>query len=331
MILSRRNLYTMVRTLILIFCLLSASNIRAEIDWVTLVWHNDMFVFRDGGGYTNGAYISLVDLSNEGDGPAKAPPLTRPFLSLIADDPDLTLSVYTLGQAMMTPKDISKPVPDPKDAPYAGLLMLRSSFISVHNNHADTISTSIGMLGPASGAEQVQKFIHKVTDSTDPQGWDYQLKNEPVGQLHFMRTWRFASEDTSPVDALTLAQIGAGNFESSAGTGFILRAGKGLKQSFPSAALITGRIANPLALDGGWYFYFGGNIEYVHNQIFINGNTFRSSPSADLRHESHSLTTGFAYSWRDISISLAFKDGNSLDKNNSSRQQFGAITLGWRI
>lgn len=321
----------MQRTLILIICLLLAAQSNAEMDWASLIWHNDMFVFRDGGGYTNGAYISLYDVSNEGNGLAEAPLLTRPFLPFLQQNPDLTLSVYTLGQAMVTPRDISKAIPDPRDAPYAGLLMLRSSFISVYGNRADSLSTSIGILGPASGAENMQKFIHKVTDSTDPQGWDYQLKNELVGQVHYMRTRRFASAESPAVDLLLLAQIGAGNFESSVGTGFILRAGRGLEKSFSSAALITGRITNPVAIDGGWYVYVGGNIDYVHNQIFINGNTFRASPSADLRHESHSLIAGIAYSWRDLSISLAFKDGNSLDNNNSSRQQFGAVTLGWRL
>ncbi len=322
----------MSRILILVSLCAITLPARADIDWVSLVWHNDMFVFRDGGGYTNGAYISLFDLSDDNEGFSRPPLLTRPFLWLVDnDDPEFTLSVYTLGQAMVTPKDISKPVPDPNDAPYAGLLLLRSSFISVHENRAHSLSSTIGIIGPSSGAEEMQKFIHEITDSTEPQGWDYQIKDEFIGQVQTIRTWRFHSDNLSGVDMLIQGQAGLGNLESSLGAGVILRAGKGLQSSFASAALITGRISNPVAIDGGWYVYAGATMDYVHNQIIINGNTFRDSPSGDLRHEQYTFIAGVAYSWRSLSISLALKDGNAMDRYNTARQQFGAITLGWRL
>lgn len=311
--------------------LLTTQPAWAEVDWVSLIWHNDLFAGEDGGGYTNGAYISWYDVSNEGEKAPGPPLLTRGLAWMLDDDPHFTVAEYTLGQTMITPKDISKMHPDPQDAPYAGMLFLRSTFISVHDNYADTISTTIGMVGPASGAEKTQKLIHKMTGSTRPRGWDYQLKNEPVARLTRARVWRIADPDQPYVDALVLGNINVGNMESSIGTGVIFRVGNGLEKSFSTAAQITGRINNPVAIDGGCYTYLGITLSYVHNQIFVNGNTFRSSPEADLRHEQYSLIAGFSYSWSNVSLGLAFQDGSSLDRHSTSRENFGAVTLGVRL
>lgn len=311
--------------------LLASHSSWAEVDWVSLIWHNDLFAGKDGGGYTNGAYVSWYDVSNEGEKASGPPLLTRPLVWMLTDDPEFTVAEYTLGQTMITPKDISKPHPDPNDAPYAGLLFLRTAFTSVHENYADTISTTIGIVGPASGAEKTQKMIHKMTGSTRPQGWDYQLKNEPVARLTRARVWRIADPNQPYVDAVFLGNLNVGNMESSVGTGVLFRVGTGLEKSFASAAQITGRINNPVAVDGGRYTYLGITLSYVHNQIFVNGNTFRSSPAGDLRHEQYSLIAGFAYSWSNFNLGLGYQNGSSLDRHSTSRESFGAVTLGMRL
>src|SRR5690606_18546374 len=116
--------------------LLTSQQVYAEVDWVSLIWHNDLFARKDGGGYTNGAYISWYDVSTAGDNSSTPPLMTRGLVWMLNDNPLFTVSEYTLGQTMITPKDISKANPDPNDAPYAGLLFLRSTYISVYENYA---------------------------------------------------------------------------------------------------------------------------------------------------------------------------------------------------
>jgi lipid A 3-O-deacylase len=314
-----------------IFALLINQSAHAEVDWVSFIWHNDLFAGKDGGGYTNGAYISWIDVSNEGDVTTAPPWMTLGLSWMLDENPNFTYSSYTLGQTMITPKDITKLIPDPNDAPYAGLLFLRSAYVSVHDDYADTVSTTIGILGPASGAEKMQTFIHKVTGSTRPRGWDSQLENELVGQLSRARIWRLGNDVYPNVDALVLLNASIGNLESSAGTGVIFRTGIGLSESFATAAQITGRISNPVAIDGGRYAYIGATVSYLHNQIFVNGNTFRPSPDSSLRHEQYSLIAGLSYSWSDISVGIAYHDGSSLDRYSTARESFGAITLGFRL
>jgi hypothetical protein len=38
---------------------------------------------------------------------------------------------------------------------------------------------TVGVVGPASFAEQTQKRIHEIVNADEPRGWNTQLKNEP--------------------------------------------------------------------------------------------------------------------------------------------------------
>ncbi|WP_232771323.1 lipid A-modifier LpxR family protein [Colwellia sp. 12G3] len=42
---------------------------------------------------------------------------------------------------------------------------------------------SIGIVGPASGTEQLQGSIHKLLGASTPQGWPYQVENTATFQL----------------------------------------------------------------------------------------------------------------------------------------------------
>src|SRR5690606_19754900 len=140
------------------------------------------------------------------------------------------------------PKDITEPVPDPNDAPYAGLLFLSSGYLRVNDNQADKLRVTLGIVGPSSGAGSTQRFIHKVVGANRPEGWDYQIKDEPVGNIERIRIWRFESqtEDDAEADLLVLGGLSLGNLESSVGASVIARYGSGLKRSFGTASQITG-------------------------------------------------------------------------------------------
>jgi hypothetical protein len=130
---------------------------------------------------------------------------------------------------------------------------------------------------------------------------------------------------------LLLGNISLGNLESGIGSGLIVRYGTELQRSYATAAQMTGRMSNPMALEGGWNVYLGVTGEYLYNQIFVNGNNFRTSPSADLKHEQYSFIAGASYSWDSLSFTLAYSDGNALDKKASGRQQFGSFIIAWRM
>lgn len=294
-----------------------------------MVWQNDLFVHVDGGGYTNGIFVSWYDLSSEGEG-YEQPWVTRAMSWMQGQSADaLYFSEQTIGQAMMTPKDISREVPDPNDVPYAGFLFYRASHGAVAGNFADLVSVTLGLVGPASLAEESQTLVHKITGSTEPKGWDYQLENEVAFSLSRTGVWHF--ELTPSVDTVVIAHGELGTFQSLVGSSVLLRFGSRLYESFPSTALRRGQISAPVAIEGGWYIYVGFEADYVFNNILIDGNTYRDSAGGDLQHGQLMATAGISYSWDNISLTFSFRSGDSVDKADTSRDEFGALTLAWRL
>jgi lipid A 3-O-deacylase len=303
----------------------------ATLNWISASWDNDVVTGEDGGGYTNGIYFSWRQRNEAGEEITKPPLLTMPMAWMLTETPTYAYKLHSLGQAMVTPEDITKEIPDPADAPYAGLLYWRSTYVVVKNDFADHIATLVGMVGPSTRAEQVQKFVHKVVDSDQPRGWDYQLDDRFVWQIQRTALWRFSVEDSSPFDAVVLADLAAGNLESLAGVGLFLRTGNSLARSYSTMGFLTSRISTPVASSEGWYVYLGGTGNYVHNQILVDGNKFGKSASEGLEHYQYSLMAGFTYSWKRASVCLSYQSDTEPNKSQTARKNFGGVTLAWQI
>ncbi len=291
---------------------------------------NDLFVGSDDG-YTNGLYYAWYDVAFEQDSALQPGLLAKAMQWSLPDKAtNASINAYTIGQAMVTPEDISLTTPDPNDLPYSGLLMLTNSYLQINNHYADRISTSLGIVGPASGAETSQTLVHDLLDSDEPMGWDAQLKNELVFQFTRGRLWRSWASDSDRYDILTGAELSLGTVESAFSGGAFFRTGSGLSRSYPSASFILSRTTNPVAIDGGWLAYIGFGVRYIANQIFVDGNTFRDSPSADLDHSQFGAGAGFSYSWGRCAITLAWEDLGLLEDQLEGTSRFGTVTFIWR-
>ncbi len=305
----------------------------ASSDWASLIWQNDLFTGKDGGGYTNGVYGSLyhhqTNPSNRWD---ESPWLVRPLAWSLPEGFDRAIRAHTVGQAMSTPENIDNPHYTPGDLPYAGLVFWRSSLTTVKDNYADTVSTTLGIVGPASGAEQAQKFVHKVVGATEPRGWDNQLHNEAVFQFGRGRVWRVSAREFENIemDLLTVVDASIGTLSSGIGVGFMWRMGEGLVNSYPTSALMSSRYFAPANIGVGWNIFIGVGGNYSFNDIMVDGNTFRDSASAPLEHSQSGLLIGWSYSWDDYSLSFTFEESGGVARSGTASQSFGSLTLAWR-
>ncbi|GHB76380.1 hypothetical protein GCM10007390_32880 [Persicitalea jodogahamensis] len=68
------------------------------------------------------------------------------------------------------------------DRPFAGVIMLKSYSISVDTARQQRLSSvmSLGMVGPAAFAGQMQTAIHRWSGDPEPHGWQYQIRNDVV-------------------------------------------------------------------------------------------------------------------------------------------------------
>ena len=71
------------------------------------------------------------------------------------------------------------------------------------------LTLSLGIVGPGSGAENLQNSFHDLIGQDHPNGWGGQIQNTPVVQLLHERTWRLpigtvAGMETDALPSLTI-------------------------------------------------------------------------------------------------------------------------------
>jgi hypothetical protein len=252
----------------------------------SIQFENDIFGNTDQH-FTHGTRLSWMSPEN------KVPEWAKDAASLVPlfDVSASKRIVFTLGQSILTPDDISQSALISDDRPYAGWTYLGIGMVAVKNDRLDNLELDIGVVGPSSGAEDVQKTWHRWFGFQRPNGWDNQLKDEPGVMLSYERKWRkwarvrFASHN---LDVDMTPHLGAtlGNVLTQGAAGITFRLGSDLvdhfdygppriRPSLPGSSFFTS--------SGGfnWYVFVGAEARGVVNNIFLDGNNFRDSHSVN--------------------------------------------------
>ena len=294
------------RLLVLLLLFMAAGAHAADErrdNWFTVTLENDVFVGKDTG-YTNGFALSWAQAGFTEFSPDNLPRWLH-YLGkdlYISTMPGKQRAVsYTIGQLMQAPSDLTIPTLIENEAPYAGLLFWSANLHAFDERVADRLSLTLGVVGPLSGAEQTQKWVHDVTGADEPKGWDNQIENEPVFQVsaeRLLRLAKFHTDKTVGMDVIGIGNGAVGTIESYLAVGIGARLGRGLDRSFPTASFLPGRQVNPLAgsVTGGWYVFANVQGRFVANDIGINGNTFKDSHSVPLEHWQAAATAVFVVS-----------------------------------
>ena len=304
-------------------------------NWVSITIDNDAFVGNDSG-YSNGLFISFFDISDNIKQLPQHDFLVTPLMwSMPAKNITSSVNAYSFGQSLNTPSDIKIANPSTEELPYSALLALANSYITITPNQADIATTKIGIVGPAAFGEEAQTFIHKLIGANKPQGWDTQLHNEVVFEFSRARSYRAWVSQDDNIDILTSGSFSLGTLRSAIDVGSYIRYGNNLVKSHPTTLLVSSRITNPIAVDG-WYVFAGARVGYMFNYIFTDGNTFRDSRSIDYEKRYVSLSAGFSYAWRNLSLTFAIDDANILQKGDQQEAlkdltRFGTISFAWKL
>lgn len=298
----------------------------------TFVLENDVFYDTDRH-YTNGVRFSWAGTK------AGAPRWARWVADRVPGFPAgaPTQTLYTLGQNMYTPNDISLESPPLDDQPYAGWLYGSVGLVAETGKQLDQLEVSLGVVGPASFAEDVQKFVHTAIEAQDPKGWHTQLGNEPAVLLSYQRSWRefidrpFGALD---LDVTPRAGFALGNVFTQAVAGVTVRLGNDppldfgpprLQPSLPGSGFFTPR-ARP-----SWYFFAGVEARAVVHNIFLDGNTFQDSRSVNSRPLVGDAQFGVVVAWRGARLSYTHVMRTREYKGQSERDDFGAFSLSARF
>jgi hypothetical protein len=301
---------------------------------------NDLFGSGLDRHYTNGLRLNL-----------QSPAYTAPRWAEVLGDRLRPLSrpcarctrrvSFAVGQNIYTPEDISRRDRVEDDRPYAGWLYGALGLLTLHRGEGrgwerlDSIELNLGVVGPASLADQVQTRWHELIDARRPRGWRHQLENEPGVNAYVSHQWRL---DLVPrahgvsVDLHPHLGYGIGNVHAYAGAGATLRLGSDLSGDFgpprirpspPGGGFFTPR-------EGlGWYLFAGLEGRYVARNIFLDGNTFEASHRVDRVPWVADLQYGAVLTWGDLRLSFTDVRRSREFEGQREDSEFGAVTLSW--
>jgi hypothetical protein len=148
---------------------------------------------------------------------------------------------WGLSQLIVTPDNLSDPNPQPNDVPWAGILGVSASWSSYNNRRLAALQLFGGCMGPCSGAESTQKYVHNTLGfGESPEGWDNQLVNEALGNVYYEYRYkvfaapadRYFTAGRFSQDFSVGGQAGAGNLLTFVGGQIEYRLGWGMPMGF---------------------------------------------------------------------------------------------------
>jgi hypothetical protein len=135
---------------------------------------------------------------------------------------------------MQTPEDLSATVISRNDVAYAGALLGVSTWYAYDDRRFRGLELVLGVLGPGSGAADVQAAVHRATGSEVPQGWVNQLRNRPLLSVGYTLKQKLLEARAGgwQVDVAVDGQAYAGNLYALAGARAAVRLGYNLPGGF---------------------------------------------------------------------------------------------------
>lgn len=305
-------------------------------NYLSLSYENDLIGGGTDENYTSGIRLTYFDIETP------MPPVIDELADAVPtfDINETTSTFFSVGQNIFTPKNIEIATEQPNDRPWAGWLYGSVGLTTITDNHIDELEFTLGIVGPESLAEQTQKFIHNhISSSPDPKGWDNQLGLEPGVIISAQRRWPvWYTKNFGPLRMRVEPNINMslGNIYTYAGTGATMTLGpfKDRLQDTPPrvrpAMAGTGFFDTP---DNklSWYVFGGLDGRAMARNIFLDGNTFKDSPSVDKKYFVGDANLGFALTYDDYRLAYTYNYRTKEFRGQENASNFGSVTLTTRF
>ncbi|WP_345975565.1 lipid A deacylase LpxR family protein [Sulfurimonas sp. HSL3-7] len=303
-----------------------------EAERINFYFENDVFFGTDSD-YTDGSRLSILMYRPDADEEW----LKIPFLE---GSDRVDFISFSLTQKIFTPDDLLQKELIEDDRPYAGWLYFEMGLHQSSETDLDSLMIQAGVVGPASGMEELQHFIHKLIGSEIPQGWDNQLKNEAGIQLNYQHKWRYVPEPLWGIESSVVPYLGGelGNVAIKANAGVLLRFGWNVPEDFGSSA-INGASENGIPVRRRclftpfepWSFSLsfsaGGSV--VARDIFLDGNSFRESHSVEKNFLKGFGSFGFSGRYKNYNIDYIGTYNSKEFKTEDSSHSVGSIIFSY--
>jgi lipid A 3-O-deacylase len=246
-------------------------------------------------------------------------------------------ATYALGQDIFDPTNFRLFNPPSTDHPYAGYLYGSMGVAQMTDTDLDQVSVELGMVGPDSFASNVQIFVHAILGDQHPNGWAYQIHNEPglvMNDEHSRRAVESGSFWGLAFDVDPHIGGAIGNVYDYVNAGAMGRIGINLPDDY-------GPVRVEPSLPGTSFFeptgalsiyaFAGVDGRAVARDIFLDGNTWEESRHVDKEAFVGDGQLGLAIAmdrWR-LAFTHVFRTREF--ETQCHPQQFGAANLSVRF
>lgn len=300
---------------------------------------NDAFTGTDNN-YTNG--LSFGWASNERDDLAPDSALGGwidlwSWLPLMDDPESDNFASFALGQEVYTAYDIKDPNPGPNEQPYAGVLYFDTGLHTFNDDVRVDWNLRLGIVGPSSGAEEVQKEFHELIDVATPQGWHTQLPDELVlnvdSSLGKLLIDQPLSEDTS-VRVGTVGSLSLGNYFTGVGGVLYTELGWNLPETFGGPRLRGGLASiSPIGPRGGGpgavSLFVSGAGYGIGHFLPLDGTVTKDSHSVETYPFVGALRGGISLRWSRFGVRFHLTHASKAFEGQKDKTDYGTFSFVW--
>ena len=295
---------------------------------------NDFFDRTDKN-YTGGIKLSTLYRVDT----AAYPYLQMPYLY---DNTKYHFFTISVAQEIYTPQDKASTIPNPEDQPYAAWLYAGFKLQQTDSKEADTLELQLGIVGPAALGEETQNLAHKLINNKPSNGWDHQLHNELGIIVAYEHRWRNHTDDlvwNLNADLTPFAGFALGNVHTYLNSGTAVRIGWNIPHDFGNTIMHPAQESGlpAYSMDAErynpkWAFYLLATVD-LHidiRNIFLDGNTFRDSPSVpDREYFVAECTAGLDFNYGRWDLALLNTYRTREYPLNSRGFSYGSVVISY--
>lgn len=312
---------------LIVLLMVSVSPAEAE-EVITFTHENDLFAWQDRY-YSSGVKVNWFSGAN--DIPHLFDQLSQ---AIHVHEPDAERRmVYSLGQNMFTPRDITDPNPAEGDRPYAGWLYTAAGLIQDRGDRLDAYELQIGIVGPSARAGETQRWVHDNLWGDEPEGWDHQLRDELGVRFTYGReniVWTTPVTHSTELEFTPGWALSVGNIHTGAQVSGGIRWGDYSDGDYGPPMIrsyIPGAGFYEPNQSFEWYLFTQLIGRAVAYEIFLDGNLLHDSPEVDRIPWQGEAQVGVVTSWETFRLSYTHVFPTRDFEEQDNIHHYGSVSL----
>jgi hypothetical protein len=288
--------------------------------------------------YTGGYRLSFLSLNEELPWWLQLTSIPHP--EIVEKNSSIkSISGISISQQVYTPDDIYTARVLSDDRPYAAWIYLGLMSNYQNEDHSYMLELDIGTVGPSAKGEQLQNGIHSILGDRFANGWANQLADEPTLQFFYQQRQKYLGLSSEArgkyLDIIPFYGGAFGNVAINVHVGGYIRYGwGGLPEDFGPTRSSASDGDSFYSLDAltvsrtSFYLFAGGRGTVVGRNIFLDGNTFRSTPHLVTKYPVvFESEFGFASQFYTWNVIWRFVTRSPEFIEKSAFNSFGSVTV----